>query len=378
MQEWRAANPQLAEQYDQSWTKTLPSGFEMKVVEAVKTDKPAATRDLSNAAIQAIGPMAPFLVGGAADLSGSTKTVFKDGGNISLQIFWQEETGFWGSGNYNINSPLLAEKKSIEYKVSTESPVTRHRSIDIHLATTGGEVEDDIMVSIGEKDASEWQPFNSVINYSLSAGDGQKTVIVKFRDRAENIKEDSVKIELDTQPPIITLLEKSSIDPQTVQLKWTANEVVNSKLRLFTKQGNWLEVPVLADINGIYSTDVSLDSVVFCQIAAQDNAGNLKLIVDESLNTQLREVTSIAFEINDGAQQTTSRWITIKATADNIKWAVSNDLVSWSNWKDGNARLTWRINPGEGEHLIFIKYKTETAGLIHYNVVNVSVNSGGN
>src|SRR3954471_16938000 len=82
MQEWRAANPQLAELYDLHWAKTLPAGYEMKLVEAVGSDKAAATRDLSNAAIQAIGPMAPFVVGGAADLSGSTKTVFKDGGNI--------------------------------------------------------------------------------------------------------------------------------------------------------------------------------------------------------------------------------------------------------------------------------------------------------
>lgn len=82
MQEWRAANPQLAELYDLHWTKTLPAGYEMKLVQAVGSDKAAATRDLSNAAIQAIGPMAPFVVGGAADLSGSTKTVFKDGGNI--------------------------------------------------------------------------------------------------------------------------------------------------------------------------------------------------------------------------------------------------------------------------------------------------------
>ena len=82
MQEWRMANPQRADEYDRYWTHSLPAGYEMQLVNAVKSDKAAATRDLSNAAIQAIGPLAPFVVGGAADLSGSTKTVFKDSTNI--------------------------------------------------------------------------------------------------------------------------------------------------------------------------------------------------------------------------------------------------------------------------------------------------------
>ncbi|MGZ4779384.1 MAG: transketolase [Thermoanaerobaculia bacterium] len=82
MEAWRAANPQLATEYDRYWARTMPEGYEMQLVEAAKNDKPAATRDLSNAAIQKIGALVPWVVGGAADLSGSTKTTFKDGGNI--------------------------------------------------------------------------------------------------------------------------------------------------------------------------------------------------------------------------------------------------------------------------------------------------------
>jgi transketolase len=82
MAEWRAANPQLAEEYDRYWNHSLPDGYETQLVEGVKTDKPAATRDLSAQAIQKLATIAPFLVGGAADLATSTKTTIKDGGSI--------------------------------------------------------------------------------------------------------------------------------------------------------------------------------------------------------------------------------------------------------------------------------------------------------
>src|SRR5437763_5014352 len=54
----------------------------MQLVEAAKSDKPAATRDLSGQVIQKLASIAPFLIGGAADLSTSTKTNIKDAGNI--------------------------------------------------------------------------------------------------------------------------------------------------------------------------------------------------------------------------------------------------------------------------------------------------------
>jgi len=80
--EWRTRNPQLAGDWDRYWSHTLPDGFEMQLVEAGKSDKPAATRDLSGQVIQKLAAIAPFFIGGAADLSTSTKTNIKETTNI--------------------------------------------------------------------------------------------------------------------------------------------------------------------------------------------------------------------------------------------------------------------------------------------------------
>ena len=80
--DWRTRNGALAAEWDRYWSHTLPDGFEMQLVEAGKSDKPAATRDLSGQVIQKLAAIAPFVIGGAADLSSSTKTNIKETTNI--------------------------------------------------------------------------------------------------------------------------------------------------------------------------------------------------------------------------------------------------------------------------------------------------------
>jgi transketolase len=82
MSEWRSANPDLAAEWDRYWLHAMPAGFEQQLVESAKMDKPIATRELSNTVIQKLASLAPFVVGGAADLASSTKTNIKDGGSI--------------------------------------------------------------------------------------------------------------------------------------------------------------------------------------------------------------------------------------------------------------------------------------------------------
>jgi tetratricopeptide (TPR) repeat protein len=297
------------------------------------------------------------------------------GGRIELKIRWQNETGLWGTSKYVLDLPESPIQPLTQYGVSTDTLVTNHRQIQLNFASVAG-ATGDIKVSIGEVGAmTEWQPFRATLNYMLSAGDGIKSIIAQFRDQAGNIQEARQNIELDTQASVLTLLEKNIVNVNAVQLKWSASEQVTSWLRILTDQGNWLEIPVTADTDGIFNGEIPLFSTVFCQIVAKDKAGNVSVTADEKLNLQLRGAASIVFEVNDGREQTNSRWITIKPTSGqtDISWAVSNDLMTWSGWQQGGTALKWRINPSDGEHLVFIKYQTLYANLIHYQVIPVVV-----
>jgi transketolase len=82
MNAWRARNVMLAEQWDIHWSHRLPEGYETALLESSKSDKPIATRALSGQVIQGLAAIAPFFVGGSADLAPSTSTLIKDGGSI--------------------------------------------------------------------------------------------------------------------------------------------------------------------------------------------------------------------------------------------------------------------------------------------------------
>jgi transketolase len=88
-QEWRSRFqaykdefPQLAAELERRLKGALPSGFDDKVTayirQAQEDTKPFATRQNSNAALNALGPALPELIGGSADLTPSNGTLRKD------------------------------------------------------------------------------------------------------------------------------------------------------------------------------------------------------------------------------------------------------------------------------------------------------------
>ncbi|WP_394435043.1 transketolase [Streptomyces sp. SGAir0957] len=72
-QEWRAANPERAAEFDRINAGELPAGWEEKLP-AFETGKGVATRAASGKVLQALGPVIPELWGGSADLAGSNNT----------------------------------------------------------------------------------------------------------------------------------------------------------------------------------------------------------------------------------------------------------------------------------------------------------------
>ena len=73
----RKAYPVLGAQYDRTTAMKLAEGWE-KSIPVFPTDKPVATRNAGQIVMNAIEKVVPELFGGAADLTSSTKTIFKD------------------------------------------------------------------------------------------------------------------------------------------------------------------------------------------------------------------------------------------------------------------------------------------------------------
>ncbi|AKH18443.1 transketolase [Deinococcus soli (ex Cha et al. 2016)] len=82
MDGYRAAHPELAAEVDAMLKRELPANLADALPSYEVGGKGVATRNASGEVINALAKVLPGLMGGSADLSGSTKTTIKDGGEM--------------------------------------------------------------------------------------------------------------------------------------------------------------------------------------------------------------------------------------------------------------------------------------------------------
>ena len=81
------AHPDLAKELDRRLKGELPAGWEEALPTFTAKDGSVATRSASGKVLNAIGPKIPELIGGSADLAGSTNTIMKDAGHFSAEDY---------------------------------------------------------------------------------------------------------------------------------------------------------------------------------------------------------------------------------------------------------------------------------------------------
>ncbi len=79
---WAQLYPDLAEDWERSWRGELIDGWR-EALPSFTAGESLATRAAGQKAMQALAPYSPTMVGGAADLVESTKTLFEGGGEFS-------------------------------------------------------------------------------------------------------------------------------------------------------------------------------------------------------------------------------------------------------------------------------------------------------
>jgi transketolase len=80
---YAAANPELAAEFERTQKDARKAGWE-KAIPSFAVGKAMATRNAGGAVMNALAEAVPELMGGAADLTSSTKTIFKPGANFHV------------------------------------------------------------------------------------------------------------------------------------------------------------------------------------------------------------------------------------------------------------------------------------------------------
>lgn len=81
---YKSKFPEQAAEFERVQSGKLAPGWESKLPVFPAGGKPTATRAAGGAVMEAIAGVVPELIGGAADLTSSTRTIFKEGGNFHL------------------------------------------------------------------------------------------------------------------------------------------------------------------------------------------------------------------------------------------------------------------------------------------------------
>src|SRR5262249_61118 len=84
---YKQSKPQLAAELDLMQKGALPQGWDKDIPTFPADPKGKATRETSNTVENAVAKNVPWLIGGAADLAPSTKTLIKDGGQFEADNY---------------------------------------------------------------------------------------------------------------------------------------------------------------------------------------------------------------------------------------------------------------------------------------------------
>ncbi len=90
---YKAEYPDLAAEFERTWANKRKDGWE-KSIPSFPAGKPMATRTAGGTVLNALEKSVPELFGGAADLTSSTKTIFKD--SPSFHVDPTGRNVFWG------------------------------------------------------------------------------------------------------------------------------------------------------------------------------------------------------------------------------------------------------------------------------------------
>ena len=172
---------------------------------------------------------------------------------------------------------------------------------------------------------SDWVPFASSATYSISSGDGVKTIFFRVKDHAGNVADTvSDTITLDTRPPAIYNVMVVGVTDTSAMVVWTTDEEANSALDygLTTAYGSSKLDPSFTTAHSMALTGLAPTTTYHLQVSSRDHAGNPPAYSGDTVFTTI-------------------------ATPDTIPPAISNIQISGTT--DRIAVVTWTTNePADG------------------------------
>lgn len=223
---------------------------------------------------------------------------------------------------------------------------------------------------------SSWAQVTASVSWTLTSGDGTKTVYARFRDASGNVSASvSARIVLDSRTPRISSVAVSVISSGEVRISWRTDKPTSGMVVYGT--GRSLDRRSDSGRTGNYATEhyVTLSGLsggtsYRFQIQAVDQAGNTAMHEGNFTTSPAADTMPPkgSIRINGGAASTNSSQVRVDLEASDdrggrIEYQLSNDARVWSSWNSLVQSVNWTLASGSGKRTVYARFR-DAAGNI--------------
>lgn len=222
---------------------------------------------------------------------------------------------------------------------------------------------------------SPWEVLTPSKLWYLSAGDGVKTVYVRFQDRAGNISPAySATIVLDTKAPTIYDVKVETLGINTIRVSWRTDQVTYGYFEYYWMSPSMtrrIEQKVPSDTHAVEISAILSNTNYYYVIQAVDEAGNVTRY-DNVFAWQERDTTPPQGQliINEGRDYVNNRQIKVQVKASDdqsrtadIDFQLSNNGYSWSTWYSATSTINWNLDYGDGQKTIYYRFRDDAGNV---------------
>ena len=265
------------------------------------------------------------------------------------------------------DSILLDSTQKAKGTIIINNNVKLTNSTDVNLTITASADAKNMMLS-NSKDFSSasWENISTTKTWTLTGGDGEKTVYIKFKDGIGVVSDafnDNIK--LDTVKPTGTVkinngAEKTNKVNATLSISAVSDAVEMQVSNTDSFDGAQWEKRTTSK----QWTLTSGDGTKTVYVKLKDEAGNVSAIaISDTIILDSGAPTGGSILINNGAEVATNKSILLTISAqDATKMKISNSVdFKGSSWEKYAASKKWTLTNGDGTKTVYVKF-TDSQG----------------
>jgi hypothetical protein len=238
-------------------------------------------------------------------------------------------------------------------------------------ATDGGSGVYQMRFSNNGTTWSTWEAYATSKAWTLTGGDGTKTVYVQYSDNAGNISTSySDTILLDTTAPTGSIVINGGdtyTNSTTATLTLSAADGGSGVYQMrFSNNGTtWSTWEAYATSKAWTLTGGDGTKTVYVRFL--DNAGNVSTSYSDNIILDTTAPTgSIVINGGDAYTNSTAATLTLSATDGGsgvYQMRFSNDGATWSTWEAYTTSKAWTLTSGDGAKTVYVQY-SDNAGYV--------------